>query len=1292
MKWNRQNPHVIASSHDRFLRIWDDRKGARPLKSIEAHATKIYGIDWNRLETGKIVTCSLDRTIKFWDYTSESNEPEHTILTPYPVWRSRHTPFGNGVLAMPQRGDNSLHLYDSSLGARSPKPRSISPVHSFVGHTEQVKEYLWRCRGTVTETVDERDFQLVSWGSDKVLRLHRVDPDVFDDVGYAVGMDVKRTTRFTRKGATYRSFRDDPSSDRTRLPRAMISDTGDTTTSMALGRFHEDDPSQRSVWHHRDTREQSRKNARRPTLKDIDPITWMRGVKIGKKSNLPIDLTDSVSTILSPSVKNEPGLEAFDSLGEEISHLGEKFPRIVFTNIDMSNRQVAISLAGPWGTDSVPTHIRIRLDFPNEYPKSAIPGLKVENGTGVAEEAVKQILNETNLIASAFLVVKQSSSESLIRYLIGEQSLEQCMQTLQKHRNSQDLAAPVDPETSSSDEDDENVGTLFEPSGDSNTITALGHPSYGVPLPRTCGFSWSGNGRLVCYFPTKSSEASLLEHGLMTSKRESKGRPNVFEGFGKLHDSWNNKRQTKTSAGEHIERGMDDDGDDYSTSSSESSLSTDPAPHHQYFLPALGWHSDGLDSYPKFSIGESQKSSGEGAMGNSTTSRSASYTSIVDLSDMLPAKHRLAKGYSLRYGDRAALQNAQVARECACNDLAKVWTFLELLLRGDVQPDELQISNGRKPILNSISQALSPLKKVDSAIDLSYDADTETVASRKTEVQWAQHPYGTQWFVNALYQHYEQEQDAQMLATMSCVLNNPQAQAPSRDRSEPSDKRQSISSSVVSYKSSKMSGYPDQLNKMQMDLQQPDEPSPMIPGTRFSSQSNTPPGTIFPLLAEERRSSQSTSLSNSPDFYRHICRSSSNFSALTASLPRPFSLTNSVASSPPNRTGRKRPSPTGSYLGITPTNPILAPTSSSFGKSSYGPDQNKASLSLATSHLNERKAQRPKRRGIIMTNLKKQDGASESHEADTRVLPISEEDEARQRAYRQAYTQLLDVWQLDVTRCELLKLFSTNEPKAEVRSFELIKSTGKHKALASDHHATLQFHQTCSSCGHDFERSAQASNNHCPQCTSVLRPPLCGLCRTYVQGLSAPCLRCRHTLHPKCRSSLTKSSSGCSILECPTGCGCICTGNEPLPILFPTSRSEVTRGEADHQSLHLRANSVVRDVSPAITVFDASDGPIYATRRLVASHHRHRSDASTTAASSPPTTLSGNPRSGGAGPVAATDLAYESLARNLKAGAATAGAGASGGSGRGAGAEGAATGLRLASGLREKGSQIWRGG
>src|ERR1700712_4461477 len=55
VKYNRQDANILASSHDRWLHIWDERKASEPLQSINAHTSKIYGLDWNRTNSTAVV-------------------------------------------------------------------------------------------------------------------------------------------------------------------------------------------------------------------------------------------------------------------------------------------------------------------------------------------------------------------------------------------------------------------------------------------------------------------------------------------------------------------------------------------------------------------------------------------------------------------------------------------------------------------------------------------------------------------------------------------------------------------------------------------------------------------------------------------------------------------------------------------------------------------------------------------------------------------------------------------------------------------------------------------------------------------------------------------------------------------------------------------------------------------------------------------------------------------------------------------------------------------------------------
>lgn len=132
-----------------YLNANPAQKGSLPITRIEAHTSKIYGIDWSHDVRNEIVTCSLDKTIKVWDINGASepvHEPLTTIRTAYPVWRARNLPFGRGLLSLAQRGATTLEMYAQN--------QPEAPVENFEGHTDVVKEFVWRKGG-------QGSFQLV---------------------------------------------------------------------------------------------------------------------------------------------------------------------------------------------------------------------------------------------------------------------------------------------------------------------------------------------------------------------------------------------------------------------------------------------------------------------------------------------------------------------------------------------------------------------------------------------------------------------------------------------------------------------------------------------------------------------------------------------------------------------------------------------------------------------------------------------------------------------------------------------------------------------------------------------------------------------------------------------------------------------------------------------------------------------------------------------------------------------------------------------------------------------------
>ena len=337
VKWNRQDSHIIASSHDKVLHIWDDRNGAHPLHSIEAHSTKIYGVDWNRTCPTCVVTCSLDKSIKFWDFSRDLDNPQHVIKTPFPVWRARHTPFGTGLLVMPQRGNHNLHLYSQKPGKLLEESGFSQSLHQFIGHQDQVKEFLWRARGPVDNERDDRDFQLVTWGADRLLYLHRVDEQTLRSADFIKGDPVNHKLNFTRRNAMYKTFREEPMKP-SYPSQIKVSSARPGTRGSAVGSSYGQvrgmvgskiRAAGFNTWADNNFMSSHPNSSAMGVMaqKDVDPITWMKGVKIGKRDS---DLTGSATSLLSPDVKMNRSWETFDSLGEEITHVADLFSRVMF--------------------------------------------------------------------------------------------------------------------------------------------------------------------------------------------------------------------------------------------------------------------------------------------------------------------------------------------------------------------------------------------------------------------------------------------------------------------------------------------------------------------------------------------------------------------------------------------------------------------------------------------------------------------------------------------------------------------------------------------------------------------------------------------------------------------------------------------------------------------------------------------------------------------------------------------------------------------------------------------------
>ncbi|CDZ97888.1 Conserved WD40 repeat-containing protein [Phaffia rhodozyma] len=235
-----------STFHDNKVLIWDQRMGSIPVTRLYAHSSKIYGIDWSRENGHEMVTCSLDKTVKVWnihslnesattpgtdtfeppiyaptplmsgtswlsphsnDIKTDLVEPDRTIRTNAPVFRARFLPFGRGILSLPQAGETSLEmrrLLDHTLEGQERE----KVITRFEGHTDKVKEFVWRIRGGENSDDDDRSFQLITWGTDHQLRFWPISESVLLDAGHKPHSPIK--VIMTRRGAPSKSYIDEP--------------------------------------------------------------------------------------------------------------------------------------------------------------------------------------------------------------------------------------------------------------------------------------------------------------------------------------------------------------------------------------------------------------------------------------------------------------------------------------------------------------------------------------------------------------------------------------------------------------------------------------------------------------------------------------------------------------------------------------------------------------------------------------------------------------------------------------------------------------------------------------------------------------------------------------------------------------------------------------------------------------------------------------------------------------------------------------------------------------------------
>lgn len=709
VKYNRKNEYLLASAHDGNIMIWDVRKGSEFVTKITAHDTKIYGIDWSRNNDKNIITCSLDKLVKIWNIY----EPDNCIgfiRTNSPVWRARHTPVGHGILTMPQRSETTLYLWNTE--------QTTSPVETFPGHKDVVKEFVWRTKFGSNPGIDDREFQLITWSKDQHLRLWPISDKQLKLIGHERGLPSEKLLQ--AENSTF-TFRDPPSGSQ--LTSSVF--TASTTTPKLrvfpgnyINTTARQRPSGASAGGSNIKGYMGAAAAiHRAERRTVSPLLWMQNVRMVKSSG---------------EGHNDKGIPA--NMHEEMVEIARKFPNVKVDKLNAGN--YTISLKGPW-SDSGVAFIRINISFPQQYPDKAAPTFDIHK-TGMISimnrTHMSQILNR---IAINHVSEKRPCIETCIRYLLGEQI---------QDGDGRDRYGRED-------SDEENFVNFNRRTSYDKTLTLLlgDKDDHNIPFPVICGARFSINGQLVCFFsnlrsPDVSHSITQVKSNSAVGSNRNIPTSSYTYTHPRSYDSWEQYKMIARLP-RPVTRYVADDGVPFNEGDEDYI--------HSYYYKSKSELHDALDSSDHVTLFQSTKLDKKGHE-----------ILISDLSELMPVSQKLAKSYILNGNDPAEIckKNAQVAADNNRPDLEQAWLLASLILT--------QIIHNKRMSSERLLLPLGMQSKYVNKRRLSNNSYEDGFPSLFGRVNWGFHPLGRN-IVQNLFNHFAALGDIQMFAMLACVFREP---------------------------------------------------------------------------------------------------------------------------------------------------------------------------------------------------------------------------------------------------------------------------------------------------------------------------------------------------------------------------------------------------------------------------------------------------------------------------------------------------------------------------------------
>ncbi|KAF1800863.1 hypothetical protein FB192DRAFT_1422836 [Mucor lusitanicus] len=1118
VKFNRKSEHLIASAHDKDVKIWDLRKGAVPVTSITAHSKKIYGIDWSRQNDHDI----------FWNIHTPEEE-EEVIVTDTPIWRARNTPFGNGVLIMPQRTDSKLTLYSRACAE--------TPVHAFDGHQDTVKEFVWRWKGDIHgANGDDREFQLVTWSKDQNLRLWPVSEEIMKSVGHEPSTTkTKLSAPFmaVEKNSSIRShsFQQEPIEKPTTDMRSSFAPATPVRLTPSSNASTMTPYRSNIVNHGAGTGYEQTNAYREQKYSAINPLLWMQNVK-------------TVGPAGGEVRRDATAENTYQSVAEEMSSVLNKYlPVGVKTEkINAASRTCTISLHGPW-SDTGDALLRITIRFSPQYPDNSPPEFDIQKNSMISIYYRAHMTQDLNALASTYTSQKKWCLEPCIRYLLGENMQEETDYGLENAHSSLDSATGLMNQNSTAttgspghwkgatavdtgDSDDElgqgwgNMGdgyrfgkreSMTSERGIMVDMSAKQSTDAKVPFPRLCGGVFSGSGQLVCFFSTlrvrdNNSKTEKAQHDSQPQNDRSNGEyfentysdfyrhPKTYEQFEEYKEIAAMSRQGKNATvlvggtgGAFGEYAYDDEQDDID---------------------------DGLNTmyYKADNIAlNSTMGSGDNLLYHGTKADRITHNVVIaDFSDKMPYSPWLAKEYILSSKDpvAACIHNAKVCRKYGRLDLYKVWYLAVEILRGCVpatlpEADRV-ITDGHQVLLDSLDanavldenwqrdQQLAEVKNMlynGGNVLETHKKQAESIAAKPLQrVKWGMHPLGQKL-------HFIETGDIQTAAMLSCTFQVRPNKVPSAlfgQKPIPVDKSPDTELDYFSLKMNHRNVHHHSQHALRANSGPNTDATERITVTPVSASYGAKSNTMLSYLwdtSDNRRLSPTERYTDTPNELQSPNKRNSR-------LNRSWTMSHPKLKIPSNTAPgiRHIVGSLGSHSSALSSPIIQTPTTPLFNKEG-------------------KVLQDPSEMKIEFTNMEYFD--SERFFGFNHIPLMDTKGMAQRDVLRLNYADMLYRWHLLDQRAEVLRFLNHQPFPAD-------------KEAASTH-----IRVSCYACGTELS----SNDKYCIQCRKVRKLIRCCFCHILVKGLVNFCIHCGHGGHSSHMEDWFATNQQ---VYCMTGCGCKC--------------------------------------------------------------------------------------------------------------------------------------------------------